>query len=465
MIRCFVLIAAVSASAGCVTELPIGSQPGAEYRLVVDIPAEPTDKIDLLFVVDDSDHMTQRQFELAMSFERLVDYLTFADLGLPDLHVAVVSTDLGVGMFAPDVPTCTAEGGSGMLVGRTGARATSCGPVGDNFIRHNRDPDRVNYEGELSDSFACISQLGSDGCDYEQPLEAMKIALSDDREANIGFLRPDAALGVVVLTDEDDCSARSGQLFDPLEQTFTTPDADFRCFESGVICKGDDVSLPGQREGCVPNEDSLFVNDVANYVGFLKGLKADQDHVVVAGMIGDPSLVEVELDFDGDPLLAPACHDSAGTAAYPGVRLQGFLDGFDEAAELSSLCNSEPLSALATTSRQLRQAMGTTCLAGRISDVDPIAAGRQVDCLVSQIATDGTRIGITECDSRYMPGESSVFPCYTIDRGAEHCGDFETQLALKVWSGPSLAPAASRNGPNLALPGVRVIGECLTDDR
>ncbi|MBX3225620.1 MAG: hypothetical protein KF795_34260, partial [Labilithrix sp.] len=56
--------------------------------------------------------------------------------------------------------------------------------------------------------FQCLAQVGTGGPSIEMPLEATKLALNDRMSdgTNAGFLRDDALLAIVVLTDEDDCS-------------------------------------------------------------------------------------------------------------------------------------------------------------------------------------------------------------------------------------------------------------------
>jgi hypothetical protein len=59
----------------------------------------------------------------------------------------------------------------------------------------------------------CTAGLGTSGWGFEQPLEAMYLAL-DGNPANQGFLREDAHLAVVIFADEDDCSVADPHLFD-----------------------------------------------------------------------------------------------------------------------------------------------------------------------------------------------------------------------------------------------------------
>ena len=188
--------------------------------------------VDLLFVVDSSSSMREEQESLAREFPRMMRKLTTGDHdedGTPeyepihDLHLGVVSTSLGtVGSY----PGCTNNGDSGRLL-HSSSTADCQGPYPTflTYVDGQDDPEQVATD------FACLAQLGIDGCGFEQPLESALQALwpsadptirflSVDTEGslgrgdrdNAGFLRNDpngqpATLAIVVVTDEDDCSA------------------------------------------------------------------------------------------------------------------------------------------------------------------------------------------------------------------------------------------------------------------
>ena len=106
-----------------------------------------------------------------------------------------------VGSSTPPAGTCTA----------TNLEAGATYISDDNGVK--------NYTGQLEDVFTCIAAVGDSGCGFEQPLASVVRALgADGRPAppeNQGFLRPDALLFIVLLTDEDDCSVPAGSnLFD-----------------------------------------------------------------------------------------------------------------------------------------------------------------------------------------------------------------------------------------------------------
>jgi len=112
-------------------------------------------------------------------------------------------------------------------------------------------------------AFQCIAKLGTQGCGYEHSLESARRALDPQSNINPGFLRDDAFLAIVFITDEDDCSARNPQLFDPTQAALTDPLGpltSFRCFEFGITCDINDRNKMGPRHNCVPAQDWLWTS-------------------------------------------------------------------------------------------------------------------------------------------------------------------------------------------------------------
>src|SRR5512139_3843232 len=70
----------------------IPDQGRVEYK---DIPVTVNRNIDLLFVIDDSGSMADKQMNLATNFPNFVNVLNTIDGGLPDIHMGVVSSDMG----------------------------------------------------------------------------------------------------------------------------------------------------------------------------------------------------------------------------------------------------------------------------------------------------------------------------------------------------------------------------------
>ncbi|HTM19688.1 MAG TPA: hypothetical protein VL172_04245 [Kofleriaceae bacterium] len=438
-------------------EVPVGGGAAGEQALVVDIPPVRGSALDLLFVIDNTENMTSRQVALRASFERLLAHLAYVPGGMPDLHVGIVSTDLGTGSPTWSVPGCSVDGDAGTL--RSLPLDPGCAAPADAYLSDARDGDGrlTNYaQADLASAFQCLSVLGAGGCAYQQPLEAMRRALDGSLAANDGFVRPEATLGVVILTDQDDCSVSDPEFFDPdLDSDGVL--SKFRCFERGVYCGGDDVRVEGKFDDCVANEQSDYLHGVHEYARFLDQAKLDPDQVVVAGLIGTSSLVEVEVTVDDRPQVVPACTDSTGTPTYPAIRLQDFLHQARQDSEVASLCSDDghPLDALEATARRIRKALGTACLDGDLVDVDADAAGLQFDCTIWDKYPDGELVELPECSQPYDPADSEVVPCYAIKTGPEACGDFRPhQLALQVWRG-----AWDAGQPD----GVHTVGQCLVN--
>ena len=436
--------------AGCSADRTLAEvppRPSGEQRQ--EIPQSTNRDIDILFVVDDSDSMAQEQGSLARNFPEFVRVLE--SLGdLPDVHLGVVSSNVGTAPYPVD--DCEGDGDDGLLQLPAG-----CQPLtdGGRFIENVADADapdgrRVNFTTpEMADQFACMAELGTGGCGFEQHFESMRRAL-DGR--NAGFLRPDAFLAVIFIQDEDDCSAADRSVFGD------DPDlghlSSYRCFEYGVRCEPDDPRATGPRLDCVPRDDSPYMEDVGTYVDFLRALKADPARIIVAGIAGAAGPVQVEVDPTrptGELWTRPVCTVCPGggtscsaplVSARPAVRLHALLDAFPQKSTFQDLCAYDPAiddvdlsGALVQIAALLRRALGTPCLAGALFDGDPAMDGVQPICSVSDfidLRQPGQQenllascTGPLSCD-----GDLPDPPCYRFESN-EECGT-ETDLTIVV---------------------------------
>ncbi|MFT3711222.1 MAG: choice-of-anchor D domain-containing protein [Archangium sp.] len=125
-------------------------------------------RTDILLVVDNSCSMGDEQQELANNF---ASFISSASMSTADWHIGVVSTD-------------TAE--QGVL------RRVPLEPV-------VLQPSTPN----VAQVFANRVNLGTSGSGFEQPFECMRMAVSEPNKSglNSSFLRADAFLAVVVVTD------------------------------------------------------------------------------------------------------------------------------------------------------------------------------------------------------------------------------------------------------------------------
>ncbi len=412
--------------AGCV-DRPISrldpTGQGVEQKL---LPVSLNQELDLLFVIDNSGSMEEEHRSLEDRFPELIAHLDELSGRLPDLHIGVVSSDMGTGNVDVGDNRCGPGGGDrGIMHGAT------CPALGGaSFLTDVVGPtgDRVrNYTGTLDDAFACAANLGIGGCGFEQHLAAMQAALSPG--VNPGFLREPATLAVIIVADEDDCSADVDRIFSRTEDAELGPFSDFRCYEQGVVCANDpDPRLPGPRAGCVPRPTSPFLVEIEQYAGFLRGLKRAPDHkLFVAGIIGDPANVRVVLQ-DNDPALDFGCSGALGFAE-PAVRLAGFLDQFPGTSARETICTGDLGDALRAIVESLPPLEGV-CFDGVVADRNPIVDGIQPECSVVEITDlDGPARRETP-----LPGceGSTARPCWRITEDAATCAATDHHLRIDV---------------------------------
>lgn len=296
-----------------------------ELTVYDQVDAEASRALDILYVFDNSADRGNYD-RMAAQLEELRSQLTTVDGSLPSLHVGVVTTDLGTRgtrdpQPGPGFGHCVGNGDAGALTtfgaGLTFGRFLQDQPgEGDRRIR--------NFDAGLDAALARLTNpaasIASTGCEIGQPLEAMRRAL--DPAVNPGFVRSDAALAVVFLTNKDDCSLARSAMLDPFD-TSLGASIPFRCTEQGIACDGGDLRTPGTRANCRPREASPFLVDVSEYRTFLAELKPDPADVAVAAVAGPRGPLQVA----AGPTLAPSCQ-GAGNAALPAVRLGALVDAF-----------------------------------------------------------------------------------------------------------------------------------------
>lgn len=169
----------------------LGFVQGARSRLVVPVtatgvaPTARTDTfqqaanmptLDVLMLVDNSCSMSEEQTALA---QQVPAFLQWAQAQGVDFHIGIVTTDMD------------SASESGRLQGAPAVLT----------------PSTTN----LAQVFAGHLLVGTNGSGDERGLDAILAALRPPlvNTTNAGFLRPDAALGVLVLSDEEDYSAIS----------------------------------------------------------------------------------------------------------------------------------------------------------------------------------------------------------------------------------------------------------------
>lgn len=374
-------------------------------------------ELDLLFVIDDSTDRA-RYDQMAQQIDVLQAQLASVDGQLPSLRVGVVTTDLGTSSTDDGVPLRpTVMGCFG--AGKEAKLQKFESTITDAYLSIDRDGGK-NFTGELRDQIAELTNpaMPPAGCEIEQPLEAMRRAL--DSATNPGFLRDGALLSVVFLTNEDDCSMKTGALLEPLDTTLG-PLTSFRCTREGVICDPDDPARPDRHENCRPREDSRFVAPVGQYADFLADLKPDRRDVTVSAVAGSRTDFIVR-DF-GQPVLHPSCSGPGGLA-YPAVRIGALVDAFGGA--IADSC----------TQTDVYQQITAPIVNRQRSCFPSLAMTEMDDCAVTEIAGD------TETDfDRCADGDAG--PCWYAYADAVACPQ-GANLGIAIRRGSAAAPVDGR---------------------
>ena len=318
-------------------------------------------KLDLLFVVDNSGSMAPKQQKLASALPRFISSLLDFKLML-DLRIGIISTDIGAGNLYTD-QSCVLDGDKGKLIRK--AFSVGCPLPTSDFISVKYDVNggaQSNVPGDkVVEAFSCMVQIGSDGCGFEQPLGALQRALDQKLNINPGFLRLDAALGVVILTDEDDCTVKGNQLFDPSQQGLNDPLGpltSFRCFEFGVTCTCPGHSkctryFTGARTACKPLTGGGMMLEPAKVVSELNNLRTGRLFLSVIAGNADKVAVQMKGSY---PSLASSCQ-SSNSLAFPAVRLKAVTDALAPASSFDTICLDSLDQTMQTVARSMAQSV------------------------------------------------------------------------------------------------------------
>jgi hypothetical protein len=274
--------------------------------------------VDVLLMIDDSSSMTEMQQKLYAQLPTFIQSLESLP-SPPSLHLAVVSSDMGAPGDLMASIGCTAAGDQGEFHSMPEGTCTNTTlTAGATFIS---DVDMVpNYtDANAGDVLQCIALLGDKGCGFEHQLASVDRALGADGlgpvpSTNAGFLRPNAYLVIVMLTNEDDCSAPTPtelyslnggmqNLANPLG-----PISNYRCNQFGHLCtdpgsgaviapplkppadaQGTSAAPLLDLTGCTSNDTTGLLTPVAKFVSDIKALKPDPDNQIIVASIAAPA--------------------------------------------------------------------------------------------------------------------------------------------------------------------------------
>lgn len=162
---------------------------------------ESCEKMDILFVVDDSGSMAEEQRNLASNFPMFVNILNAYETASArnlDYRLAVTTTSMDYVLNLTYLVNGSAQRQEVVPVNPQNGSFVSSASCGVSSWINSTDSD-------VASKFACVADVGVEGGGFEMPLLAVERAVAADGP-NPGFLRDDALLAVVILTDEDDCS-------------------------------------------------------------------------------------------------------------------------------------------------------------------------------------------------------------------------------------------------------------------
>lgn len=134
---------------------------------------EPNSEVDILWVIDNSNSMAEEQARVADGFESFI------------VNIEETNIDFQLGVITTDMDLDNAQ--RGQLLGNPRVLTSD-----DNYVQ----------------KFKNLVQVGTDGSDKEKGLAAAMEALTEPMISgdNLGFLREDAVLSIIFVSDENDCS-------------------------------------------------------------------------------------------------------------------------------------------------------------------------------------------------------------------------------------------------------------------
>lgn len=467
-----------------------GSKTSLTYKTT--IAGKVNNKLDLLFMIDNSPSTSAMQQKFLAQLPTFMQVLESLPGGLPDIHIGVVSSDMGAPGDSTAALGCTSQGDKGAFYSKPEGTCTNT-TLSANSTFISDVGGQPNFTDPIDHVLQCISLLGSGGCGFEQPLASVVRALGADGAGapsqNANFLRPDAYLGIVLFTKEDDCSAPANTTIFSLNgapQSISNPDgpiARYRCAggpRGAHVCQDPatgamivpPLNVPAGVTGnppilnlqnCMDNGTvSSALTPVDTFVQEIKALKADPDNqIVVAAITGPVTPYAVEwlpppstttgtagqlwpnvmdsCGMAGSATLNPNATQttSDGSSGAPAVRITQFVQAFKNGM-FASICNASYATALSAIASQI----GTSLAQARCIAIGTIQADSQGQpkCTVTNHLTDNsgttTDVPVANCNEN---GGSA--PCWTLGSDPSCApGSFVFHLA---------ADAASMNAASL----------------
>jgi hypothetical protein len=418
------------------------------------ITVAPNRLLDLVVMIDNSPSMAPKVAKLNAQFPKLIAALKDPNDGmLPDLRVALINSDLGSGGAYPS-GSCgpkTLPDGTSSAFGDLGRFQMLKTPTactfndGAQFLEYKAGLP-INYAGDINTVFACLaSNVGTMGCGLEHQLQAFEFALAatgvGNDEQQTAFLRSNAYLGLVFLSDEDDCSAATNDALFGDKAELRGESASLRCATRAHSCGGKNLSISspgfpttaaftapfstcqarvGDECGDLDTSGPTTCNPLKNVKTLadkIKELKSDPDQIFVAGIFGwplsdaDMATAQYKIAPIPNPNTAdtthptvydywPVCYDpdhlpskpdsatgfdgaAAGWGATGGLREAVFVDEFGDNGMKLSICERDYSASMKKIGDAMAKKLSNLCMDEKLLDSDLAKAGVQPECRVT----------------------------------------------------------------------------------
>lgn len=334
--------------------------------------------VDVLFVMDNSGSMAEEQLSIAEQLPRMVRALTSGDVdadgvqdfpAAADLHLGVVTTDMGTASFT--LPTCDNPmfGEDGVLRTQGDATDPACMATYPSFLEF--DPMSGGTAEEAAAAFACVARAGTTGCGFEQQLEAGLKAVVPSTSgitffadttghgdgANAGFVRADSVLAVILVTDEDDCSVSDPDIFNPSSTTYAG-NLNLRCADYPEALHPISRYVEGFR-ALRAEQPERFV--FAAITGVPPDLVADAERIDYDAILADERMTAVESSTSPGTLV-PSCDVEGRGQAYPPRRIVETVRDLAPASVVQSICQEDFGPAMGAVIEGIAIPLGEACI-------------------------------------------------------------------------------------------------------
>ncbi len=263
---------------------------------------KPADKVDILMVVDNSCSMLPYQVKLASNFQAFMTFFIDVDV---DYHIGVTTTSV-----VEPVP----NPGAGCTVASLADIPDPGHLVGDTFITTDTE--------DAEELFSDLVNVGICGSGTEMGLEAASLAVSEGQDSGVseGFLRDDAQLSLVIVSDEQDSSPLAvAHYINNYRDIKGERNRDTFNASSLVVLNANNCSQDQRNSGAT--EGSRYVDVAQQSNGILGDICSDDFESIVTDLsLNSSRLVDTfYLSNLPDPTTLAVSVDSTGYACDEGV--------------------------------------------------------------------------------------------------------------------------------------------------